>query len=133
MKTKTPRRCGHCATADAVRGGTRYGRKVDGVIHYLSRADALAHLASLCRCPDRESTETLPTFEEVPEIRRPGQRILKPGVNVAVQLKKSPGTKRTLGHVVACYADGTVAVRSGVREIRVDADEWLVARRGVTK
>lgn len=134
---KKPPRCGHCRTADAVRHGTVLKRQLkDGSVFTYSTEAALAHLASMCRCPDRADgapadPETVGRIP-VPELRREGQRILRPGVLVSVQIKKRAGTKVRRGHVVECYADGTVKVWLDCLRTTttVDADEWLKARRG---
>ena len=70
----------------------------------------------------------------VQEIRREGQRILKAGVNVKVQLKRKAGTSLSAGHIVDCFDDGTVRVfldDLGTSKI-VPVDEYLVARQGNT-
>tara|TARA_R110000803_G_scaffold62972_2_gene123451 strand:+ start:8993 stop:9514 length:522 start_codon:yes stop_codon:yes gene_type:complete len=79
-------------------------------------------------------TKVEPTRTTTKEIRRDGQRILKAGANVRVQLKRAKGTKRDDGHIVECYSDGTVKVQLhdlGKCET-VAADEWVVARAGTT-
>lgn len=139
MAAKQPPRCGHCQLADAVRHGTILKRQLkDGSVFTYSTDAALAHLASVCRCdlfggaaPDPELVGRIP----VPELRRDGQRILKAGVNVAVQLKRAPGTKVHRGHVLEVYADGDVQVKlDGKPElVVVPADEWVRARRGCTQ
>ena len=81
------------------------------------------------------SVNDIPEVSEVKEIRREGQRILKAGTNVRVQLKRKAGTKRSNGHVVACFNDGTVSIHIddlGSR-VTVPADEWVVGRCGTTE
>ena len=142
MGTKKPRICGHCMTARAVRHGTTYRRQIaPGEIISFTTEDALAELARLCRCPDQASTDGATVGRTVvPEIRRDGQRILRPGVNVAVQLKRRPGTKVHKGHVEECYDDGTVKVTLWLTDnyataplgecVVVPADEFVRARQG---
>ena len=68
----------------------------------------------------------------VREIRREGQRILKAGVNVRVQLKRKAGTRRSDGYVVECYDNETVKVfveDLGTSKV-VPVDEFLLARQG---
>lgn len=142
MTAKRPYRCGHCATAASVRAGTRYGRyrPTTGETEWFTTDEALDHLARLCRCADRAETVTAGEVgrEVVAEIRRDGQRILRPGVNVAVQLRRRKGTKVHRGHVVECYADGHVKVDVGTGSAKVPhhyvvlADEWVRARQGLT-
>jgi hypothetical protein len=71
----------------------------------------------------------------VKEIRRDGQRILKAGTNVFVQPSRKKGTRKYEGWVVECYDDNTVKVRVPLLgdERTVEADEFVVARRGTTK
>ncbi len=78
--------------------------------------------------------KTEPARSTVKEIRRTGQRILRPGANVRVQLKRAKGTKRDDGHVVECYSDGTVKVHLNDlgRTETVAADEWVSGRSGTT-
>lgn len=132
------KRCGHCALADSVRAGTAYKRQIDGVVVELSKDDALARLARLCRCDlfgkpkaDGDNVGRV----EVKEIRRPGQRILYRGTNVRVQLRRRPGTRWTDGHVIKCFDDNTVEVflPSIARTKVVTVDEFIVGRRGRTK
>lgn len=139
MNTKTPRLCGHCNTARSVRRGTRYGKQTNGEVRWLEPGEALAYLATLCRCPDKETAAETIGRTVVPEIRRDGQRILRPGVNVAVQLKQRLGTKVTEGHVIECYADGYLKVHlppatshlRGMTRV-VFAGQWVKARQGTT-
>ena len=73
--------------------------------------------------------------EPVKEIRREGQRILKSGTNVYVQLKRCKGTRKDQGYVVECYGNGYVKVNlDGFGEpMTVPVDEFVVARQGTTK
>lgn len=125
---KTIRKCGYCTTAEAVRAGTIYRYQKHGEIHTPSKDEAIVRLARLCRCPDA-ATGTIPGDNEVSEIRRPGQRILRKGTPVFVQLKRRPGTRRDKGLVAACFEDGTVSVAVGGATVRVPADEFVKGRR----
>ncbi len=115
--------CGHCMTARTVANGT--GFYVDGV--KLSTEDAIRY--NLRQCRGSVMHEERPT---VREIRREGQRILKAGVNVRVQLKRKAGTRRSDGYVVECYDNETVKVfveDLGTSKV-VPVDEFLLARQG---
>ena len=118
--------CGHCMTARSVLAGTRY-IVADKV---LSIEDAIDHLMGICTGASQEAQERV----IVKEIRRDGQRILRPGTNVWVQLKRKPGTKRNDGHVVECYQGDLVKVDLGLHfQVVVSADEFVVGRRGTTR
>ena len=67
------------------------------------------------------------------EIKREGQRTLKKGVNVWVQLKQEKKTKRTQGHIVECFEDGTVMVDFGDFQKQIPVNEFIKARTGTTK
>ena len=118
--------CGFCTTARSVAAGMRFIVK-DRV---LPVDEAIAY--NLARCPGQPQVEERVVVDE---IRRDGQRILRTGTNVFVQLKRKPGTRRSDGYVVECYEDGTVRVH--LLEIAttrvVAADEFVVARRGATE
>ena len=120
--------CGHCATIKAVLGGTRY--IVDGRV--LSTEEAVAHCRELCsKNREREKKDERVV---VKEIRRDGQRILKVGVNVYVQLKRKKGTARSEGYVVECYENDSVRVHvNGMgTTVVVPADEFVIGRQGMT-
>jgi len=118
--------CGHCMTARSVLAGTRY-IVADKV---LSIEDAIDHLMGICTGASQEAQERV----IVKEIRRDGQRILRPGTNVWVQLKRKPGTKRNDGHVVECYQGDLVKVDLGLHfQVVVPADKFVVARQGTTR
>ena len=117
--------CGHCMTARDISNGTKFS--VEGV--RLSMEDAIRYNLQLCR--GMTMHEDPPTVQE---IRREGQRILKAGVNVKVQLKRKAGTRLSTGHIVDCFDDDTVRVfldDLGTSKI-VPVDEYLVARQGNT-
>jgi hypothetical protein len=69
-----------------------------------------------------------------PEIRRDGQRILKAGANVYVQLKAKKGTAKSAGVVVECYENNLVKIH--VTDLgstkTVPADEYVTGRTGTT-
>lgn len=118
--------CGYCATARSVLAGTSY--IVGGEV--LSMEEAIADNLRRCTKASQETQERI----VVKEIRREGQRILRPGTNVYVQLKRKPGTKRNDGHVVECYQGDLVKVDLGLHfQVVVPADKFVVARRGTTK
>jgi len=103
----------------------------------LTVAEAVSHLRN--HSPHRGcNLQDIPELTEVvsvKEIRREGQRILKAGANVKVQLKRKKGTKKSLGHVVECYDDQTVTIHVddlGSR-VTVPADEFVVGRCGTTE
>ena len=58
--------------------------------------------------PKKEEVQT--SAGTVKQIKREGQRTLKRGANVRVQLKQAKGTKKDDGYVVECYDDNTVRV-----------------------
>ena len=118
--------CGFCDTARAIAEGTTY--IVNGKV--MPREEAIQYNLSLC-VKAKEASELSPT---VKEIRREGQRILKAGTNIRVQLKRKAGTRRLDGFVIECFADDTVKIYvhdlSAVKI--VPADEFLTSRRGTT-
>ena len=67
------------------------------------------------------------------QIKREGQRTLKAGVNVRVQLKRQKKTKRSDGYVVECYEDNTVLIDFGDFVKQVPVDEFVKGRAGTTK
>ena len=118
--------CGHCMTARSVLAGTRF--VVAGEV--LSTEDAIDYLLGICTAASQKVQERV----IVKEIRRDGQRILRPGTNVWVQLKRKPGTKRNDGHVVECYQGDLVKVDLGLHfQVVVPADNFVVARQGTTQ
>jgi hypothetical protein len=129
-------RCGACAVSRSVAAGSRYGFVVRGEVRYLPRAAALERLAGKCRCAGARPAGAEPlTFTEVSEVRRPGQRALRRGVNVRVQLKRAAGTRRDEGVVVRLLDNGTVDVLllSGGSVVNVPVDEWVSGRAGSTR
>jgi len=83
--------------------------------------------------PMTSQTTTVQTVEREifsGEIRREGQRILKPGTNVWVQLKQAKGTKKSPGYVVECFEDNTVLVEFSDFQKRVPANEYVAGRSG---
>ena len=130
--------CGSCRLARSVRAGTAYGVQQDGKVTYLSEAEALEALARRCRCDllggQRPTPETTGRTE-VRSIRRDGQRMLKAGANIKVQLKGRPGTAWSRGHVRRCFADGTVElfIDHLGDTVTCPVDQHLVGRRGSAK
>lgn len=137
--------CESCRLIRMVRNGMKYtiwdsslGLKTTDrrAMRTLSTAEAVNHIRmnSPHRNCEFATVEEIVEVSEVKEIRREGQRILKAGANVRVQLKRQAGTKRSLGHVVACFDDGTVTIHVddlGSR-VTVPADEFVTARCGTT-
>ena len=126
-------RCGACAVRRSVEAGSRYGFMVRGEVRYLSRAAAVERLAGKCRCAGARPVDAAPlSFTEVSEVRRPGQRALRRGVNVRVQLKRAAGTRRDDGVVVRLLDNGTVDVLllAGGAVVNVPVDEWVSGRAG---
>ena len=113
--------CGFCTTARSVAAGMRFIVK-DRV---LPVDEAIAY--NLARCPGQPHVEERVVVDE---IRRDGQRILKAGTNVYVQLKRKPGTRRSDGYVVECYEDGTVRVH--LLEIATTRDQATVVDKKKT-
>ena len=120
-----PAICGFCSTARSVAAGTRF------IVNdrVLPVDEAIAY--NVARCTGQPHVEERVVVDE---IRRDGQRILRTGTNVYVQLKRKSGTRRSQGYVVECYEDDTVRVH--FLEIAmtrvVAADEFVVARQGTT-
>jgi len=127
MARRKPFMCSWCKDIPRVeRGGTIT------LIHFREDNEvfegqaALDWIARQCACKQV-------VVEEVPEIRRPGARILKPGTNVYVQLKRKPGTSRDEGFVTNCYENGTVRIQLLTDKhavVTVPADEYVIGRRG---
>tara|TARA_B100000902_G_C27318643_1_gene922866 strand:+ start:3780 stop:4292 length:513 start_codon:yes stop_codon:yes gene_type:complete len=104
-----------------------------GVKRWATQEEAVEHLTLVCQ---RTKEEVAPKNRVVvPEIRREGQRILKAGTNVSVQLKRKSGTKRDDAFVMECYDDNHVRlyVDSMSDTVTVPADEFVKARRGSTR
>ncbi len=119
--------CGFCMTAKAIANGTQF--IVDGRI--MPKEEAIQYNLALC-------TQAVKKTEErttVKEIRREGQRILKAGTNIRVQLKRKAGTHKSDGHIVECYEDNFVKIFvNDLNAFKVlPADEFIVGRRGITK
>tara|TARA_B100000287_G_scaffold339376_2_gene325581 strand:+ start:4993 stop:5475 length:483 start_codon:yes stop_codon:yes gene_type:complete len=156
-KTKKPNKnhcCGHCSLAEDIKAGkVRYKitfghcegqscahdpnwgpmEKRGGAKRWATTEEAIEHLARLCA---NAKGHTNPKDRVVvPEIRREGQRILKAGTNVTVQLKRKSGTKRDDGFVIECYDDNYVKLYVGSlnEQVTVLADEFVKARRGTTR
>tara|TARA_R100001463_G_scaffold77209_1_gene131285 strand:+ start:3879 stop:4379 length:501 start_codon:yes stop_codon:yes gene_type:complete len=124
--------CGHCLTARAVAWGTTYSKRLpNGTSQPYETEDALRHILQSCSgIRDEKQTAMI-----VKEIRRDGSRILKPGANVYVQLKRKKGTRKDAGHIVECYFNNTVKVHVGTlgTTVIVPADEYVTGRKGSTK
>ena len=104
-----------------------------GVKRWATQEEAVEHQTLMCQ---RTKEEASPKNRVVvPEIRREGQRILKAGTNVSVQLKRKSGTKRDDAFVMECYEDNHVKlyVDSMSDIVTVLADEFVKARRGTTR
>lgn len=120
--------CGFCTLAKSIAAGTTYvlnGKR-------LTTEEAIRHNLNLCM--SNWLTKTTEERATVKEIRREGQRILKAGTNIRVQLKRKAGTKRSVGFVVECYEDNYVKIfihDLGFKTVL--ADEFVTARKGTTK
>ena len=123
--------CGHCRDARAVAHGMKYAFVRQGEKTYKSKEETIAYLLEKCRSYVTEETDSVTV---VKEIRREGQRILKPGANVYVQLKRKKGTRIDTGYIVECYANNTVKVRVSAigNTVTVPADEFVTGRNGTT-
>ena len=156
-KTKKPNKnhcCGHCSLAEEIKAGKlKYkitfghceGRscshdpnwgpieKRGGEKRWATIEEAVEHLARSCATAKEISNPRDRVV--VPEIRREGQRILKAGTNVSVQLKRKAGTRRDDGFVMECYDDDYVKlyIDSLSEVVTVLADEFVKARRGTTR
>ena len=124
--------CGHCRDARGVAHGMRYAFVRAGEKYFKSQEETISYLLDMCRSNVTEEKESVTT---VKEIRREGSRILKPGANVYVQLKRKKGTRKDAGHVVECYLNNTVKIHVGVMgtTVIVPADEYVTGRKGSTK
>ena len=104
-----------------------------GEKRWATQEEAVEYLTLLCqRMKDISSPKNRVV---VSEIRRDGQRILKAGTNVSIQLKRKSGTKRDEGFIMECYDDNYVKVYidSISDVVTVLADEFVKARRGTTR
>ncbi len=121
-----PSVCGYCAVARSVAAGMRFiiGDRV------LPVNEAVAHNLALCT-GRREAEERV----VIDGIRRDGQRILRTGANVFVQLKRKAGTRRSKAYVVECYDDNSIKVHlveTGTATV-IAVDEFVVGRQGTVK
>lgn len=124
--------CGHCMTARAVAYGTNYSKRMpDGTTKPYRTEEALTTLLEKCRTSRERSREKKTV---VNEIRREGARILKPGANVFVQLKRKKGTRKDTGYVVECYENDTakIHISSLGKAMIVPVDEFVTGRKGTT-
>ena len=123
--------CGHCRDARAVAHGMKYAFVRQGEKTYKTKEQTIAYLIEKCRSYRTEETDSVTV---VKEIRREGQRILKPGANVYVQLKRKKGTRKDTGYIVECYANNTVKIRVAAigNTVIVPADEFVTGRNGTT-
>jgi len=127
-------RCGYCQTARQVANGMRFSVMEDGVERRMSQVEAIRYNLGVCATRMRLDAE-VDERAVVDEIRRDGQRILKAGANVYVQLKAKKGTARSDGYVVECYDNNLVKIH--VMELgttkTVPADEFVTGRKGTTE
>ena len=124
--------CGNCMTARAVAFGTKYSKRMpDGATQPYSTEEALTILLDKCRMSRERSKEKRTV---VNEIRREGARIIKPGANVFVQLKRKKGTRKDTGYVVECYENNTakIHISSLGKAIIVPVDDFVTGRKGTT-
>lgn len=156
-KTKKPNKnycCGHCSLLEEiVAGKVKYkitfghceGKSCShdpdwgplenrrGEKRWATLEEATEHLAR--RCTQSKEWASPRQRLVISEIRREGQRILKAGTNVSVQLKRKAGTRRDDGFVMECYDDDYVKlyIDSISEVVTVLADEFVKARRGTTR
>jgi hypothetical protein len=123
--------CGNCRDARAVAHGMKYAFVRQGEKYFMSQEETISYLLDMCRSNVTEEKESVTT---VKEIRREGQRILKPGANVYVQLKRKKGTRKDTGYIVECYANDTVKIRVAAigNTVVVPADDFVTGRNGTT-
>ncbi len=129
-----PGRCGYCTTAQSVANGMGFSLQTDGVVHPMTQAEAIRYNLAICAKRMRAQAE-VDDRVVVDEIRRDGQRILKTGTNVYVQLKAKKGTARSEGYVVECYDNDLVKIHitdMGATKT-VPADEFVTGRKGTTE
>jgi hypothetical protein len=105
----------------------------DGEEQPMTQAEGIAYNLAVCAKRVR-ATEEEDSRVVTPEIRRDGQRILKAGANVYVQLKAKKGTAKSAGVVVECYENNLVKIHitdvGGTKT--VPADEFVTGRKGTT-
>jgi len=125
--------CGYCSTARAIaRNGSHMRFSLNGQTA-MPREDAIAYNLGICE-QRRSVTSAREDRTVVGEIRRDGQRILKAGANVYVQLKAKKGTAKSAGVVVECYENNLVKIHVtdlGMTKT-VPADEFVTGRSGTT-
>ena len=129
-----PARCGYCDTARAIYQGMGFSVQRNGEEQPMTQAEGIAYNLGVCAKRlqvQAEADDRIVT----PEIRREGQRILKTGTNVYVQLKAKKGTARSEGYVVECYDNDLVKIYitdMGATKT-VPADEFVTGRKGTTE
>ena len=100
----------------------------------MTQAEAIRYNLAVCARRMRAQAE-IDERVVIDEIRRDGQRILKAGANVYVQLKAKKGTARSEGYVVECYDNNLVKIH--IMELgttkTVPADEFVTGRKGTTE
>lgn len=126
-----PSRCGYCTTARQVANGMRFSLSGQ---EPMTQAEAIRYNLAVCARRMRAQAE-IDERVVIDEIRRDGQRILKAGANVYVQLKAKKGTARSEGYVVECYDNNLVKIH--IMELgttkTVPADEFVTGRKGTTE
>jgi len=129
-----PMRCGYCTTARSVANGMGFSLQTDGVVQPMTQAEAIRYNLAICAKRMRVEAEVGDRVV-VGEIRRDGQRILKTGANVYVQLKAKKGTAKSAGYVVECYEDNLVKIHvNDMGAVKtVPADEFVTGRKGTTE
>ena len=129
-----PSRCGYCTTARSIANGMGFGVQTDGVVHPMTQVEAIRYNLAICAKRVRAEAE-VDDRVVVDEIRRDGQRILKAGANVYVQLKAKKGTARSEGYVVECYENNLVKIHvNNMGAVKtVPADEFVTGRKGTTE
>tara|TARA_Y100000296_G_scaffold48509_1_gene55581 strand:- start:11147 stop:11617 length:471 start_codon:yes stop_codon:yes gene_type:complete len=126
--------CGYCHTARALASGKMLFR-LNGQEEPMERNEAIRYNLNICKRTNAMLELKNGSRTTIKQIRRDGQRILKAGTNVYVQLKRKKGTARWEGYVVECYEGDFVKVylnRTGTTKV-VPADEFVIGRRGTSE
>lgn len=128
-----PFRCGYCDTARSIANGMGFSIERNGEEQPMTQAEGIAYNLAVCAKRVR-ATEEEDSRVVVAEIRRDGQRILKPGANVYVQLKAKKGTAKSAGVVMECYENNLVKIHvTNLGSTKtVPADEYVTGRTGTT-
>ena len=124
--------CGYCSTARAIANeGSHMRFSLNGQAP-MPREDAIAY--NLAACKRRfDAMAEAGNRTVVKEIRRDGQRILKPGANIYAQLKRKKGTAKSAGFIVECYGNDEIKININESTHIIPADEFVTGRKGTTE